>query len=406
MPHNLHSIIAPVSIPNDLAPFFGVTGGVSFITHHAVINKWSFFKPFVASGGGFATEEERETAMKAANMGFDIQSFSNPNYFRQHYKDNWQYVIPDGSMFRLCRALDYDGYVDASVVKAEWGTLGVFGNSLDTIFDGHVTVPRSTMEIMRGEHVSFDLYQAIPGLSGRNGLIYPIDFSERAGWKLTECYIGLAFIYSDGAYYITSDTQIGELDVPEIGLDGIALPPFPAGTQNFDIVPIFCSRMQTSLNPLDDNFDGYIITLDGAYLTMMLLEDGARVQVTGGNVDVSGGTAKMELSIDNRTGSPATLSPLFAYILSEEAVDGPDYADIVARVQDYVNDGTIYSEGITVNGRLMARYASLDSVTVAGGDSIRLTFDFGSDRDADGNIYNEYAMVFTCYKIGNDKIII
>lgn len=410
MAHDSDKIQKPVRLQQDLSVVFGMLPQLRNIVTNAVINKWSLAKPFKNNAQAFSSDSERASARIAATFGLSIPVFTTASAFIAGYKTSaWTYDRPTGGTYP-CRSLDFDEYRTEAVRIREWSNEGKTGTNYNLIFCGTFVAPRSNFEIMDSETVQLSIDQAKPSAEGRHGLLYPIDFVSPASPAIAGWYLGLAFIGRNGVgYYITNNTTFSDLTGDTATLAAVHIPSdataFPVNTA-FDVVPILARVAQTSMALLQNSgWNNSIVTLNGQWFSMTKRASGTQISVSRGEVYVSGGHAKVDVTINNPTGSAVTINPMFAYIVSQWTYDGPYFTSVEERVNQWESAGTTYSSGISIDGTRYARYANAGSQTVNAGQSKTVTIDFGYASDDLGHTYDSEAFAWVCYQYNGTRFI-
>lgn len=368
------------------------------------INKWAKFKPFQYSGifTDSGPGSSRETAMRAANFGLSVPTFTYSNLISKFNKTTpsvadvrWVYTPP----VSYYRAEDFHGYVSRCDA---WQ----LGQSTATVLYGPfgLTLTLPSTEIGTNDVITLSLFK-----DSIDYLVH-LDEFQNLTYNLSDWYIGVLFAPTDGSSYYAlystgekpsaTDWQYFEI---QIGND-------LHNKTYYNIVPVLIqSPSRTDAGYTGTS--GQICTFDDAYLPNI------RKVATSNNLIVSltktvtsAGRVSGSIKIINNTGTRINVQDLFLYLEAEEIVDGMasyglEYHNkILDTVDAWVGSShTRETSGIMGNGsdssKIIARYLNVSSSAfyVGPSNAVTKTFDFGSSATADGlgHTYNNFAPIYT-----------
>lgn len=331
MSHSNGIITAPVDFLADVAPVLGLnTGDEGELCTSSAINRWAKHKPFrnAAPGWAFdktlATPELRSPARivqaLAANYGMVIPRYTAGD-FKTHYAEAWSYVKPRGAgNSERYRVLDFDGYLH----ECYWPQGIVANRGIYTIFNGYLSVPAAT--VFAGDIISFEIQCCDDPDAGLPGLLYPYAFlrEQQHDYDLAKFYMGIALLASNDALWVITGDRMDQHHV----LDDItaflsASIPNNMADGAMKAIPVLASEQ----SPLDENTglrkwgtsqQGYLVGLDGAYLSLTKSSSSGRLEISV-VVTLSGSSVTMAFTMHNQSASAVEVSNLYGFLMSGDA---------------------------------------------------------------------------------------
>ena len=370
------------------------------------INKWAKFKPFQYAGtfSDSGPGSSRETAMRAANFGLSVPTFTYSNLISKFNKTTpsvadvrWVYTPP----VSYYRAEDFHGYVSRCDA---WQ----LGQSTESVLYGPfgLTLTLPSTEIGTDDVITLSLFK-----DSIDYLVH-LDEFQNLTYNLSDWYIGVLFAPTDGSSYYALYSTGEKPSSTDWQYFEIPINSNLHNTTYYNIVPVLIQSPSAS-GAAYTGTSGYLCTFDDAYLPNI------RKVATSNNLIVSltktvtsAGRVSGSLKIINNTGTRINVQDLFLYLEAEEIVDGmASYGQtyhnkIVDTVAAWVGSShTRETSGIMGNGsdssKIIARYLNVSSssfyVGVGPQNAVTKTFDFGSSATADGlgHTYNNFALIYT-----------
>ncbi len=369
-------------------------------------NKWAKFKPFQYSGvfADSGPGSSRETAMRAANFGLSVPTFTYSNLVSKFNKATpdiadvrWVYTPPT----TYYRAEDFLGYVsrcDAWQLGQSTASVlyGPFGLTL--------TLPSTT--IGNNDVITLSMFK-----DSIDYLVH-LDEFQNLTYTFSDWYIGVLFAPTDGSsYYALYSTgekpSATDWQYFEIPIDNNL-----HNTTYYNIVPVLIQTPSASGAGYRGT-SGQLCTFDDAYLpNIQKVATSNNLIVSLTKTVTSAGRVSGSIKITNNTGTRINVQDLFLYLEAEQIVDGMEsygleyHNKILDTVDAWVGSShTRETSGIMGNGsdssKIIARYLNVSSsafyVGVGPSNAVTKTFDFGSSATSDGlgHTYNNFSIIYT-----------
>lgn len=385
------------------------------------INKWAKYRPVF----GVNTPDTLTLAQrKAANWGFGENGI--PVYSR--YADlvaalrtgvtaGSHWTSPSASpMYRL---LDLDGYVDNQLVLDDWGVLGVeTPTALRFPFAGKLWVssdmpgPYDTITRAKIEGEDPELHPS--------GLLYPNDFASMPSplESFDSWYFGVLCVKatiganeSPDLWIVTMANPISSYDPEDVLLEGISFAkPNVAeaiGSGAHNLFPVLTSAshgITNFVNCAGSSWGGKVALIDGYRLPITLT---ASIRTFAMSFSVVG--TNVSVSIHNNTSVACTITTnsLFAYIMAN-GLSSAEEDDVMEAADEWVEDGTKYTSGVTRNNILVGRYidmfsafltANNNSNVIAAQATVSFTVPIGASVDGHDHSYGSDSDLTVCVEV-------
>ena len=402
MGHNSERLWKPINWLADLQPFFGIVGGLGYITERAAINKWQKQKPIQANLPAL-TEQQRTAANNGGNgyaWGMSIpNTFTTKSTFMAGWQSAvWSYLRPRGqnrTPQEWFRSLDYDGYCNVD----RWGLNRTDQNnhSQYTPFDGWIHASAET--VGTGSQIEFFAYGKDTD-DGDYGLVYPYDFINAldTDLRLYNYYVGIAVVVGSNLYLYTSTQRF--IDSPNEWKDVTAVKSLPnyGYTGTIYAIPVLSNTQ----------FDGEwttqtmrVIPLDGHYLTLTY-ENSNAFKINASHT-VGSSSTTVTVTIENNTASSVSVNDLALYLVSDGSFNNVD--DMIDLVDNNWINSSSHSD-LTSGGKICARYknikTSLSATTIPAGGTATAVVSFPYTSDGYG-VYDDWMSVVVGTQLSRDS---
>ena len=357
-------------------------------------------KPFRHPAKSFASEEQYHEAFLAQQCGIDMPVFDSKASFMQGFDAKWKHAAPRGINSQYnepYRILDFVDYVHSPDWKEEQ-----LPRMLTMIWNGFLEKNIAGENVLESTKIKFTMDGVDPDgwhdLVSASRQLFPADF-EGAPIDISKYYAGMAFVNEsrDRVYFVSAgelasdQMQVLESTIPR------SLAHFPENKTLY-VVPVLMSWKQETLS---ETMDGKVVTLNGAYWAMKRIPVGDAIVVRYKYIATTSGV-NIALTVENNSGEEVTLSPLFAYLMSEAVFDSADYSEISAKITEWIDDGTIYEEGIrvtdgTFGDGVYCRYIDFGGQTLAADEKKTFVATISPGEDDFGNPYNQWSELRICY---------
>ena len=318
---------------------------VNWLIANGIFNIWARDKAFRNPTIGFAYDKNQSTpdlrsptriaAALAAYWGMNIPRYGL-NDFKTHYADAWSWLRPrgkgngPGGTDEIFRVQDFDGYANNC-----WWQLGPLGSAgVYTIFNGFFDAPNVT--VGAGDNLRMNIQCKENAEIDNLGLLYPYNFAGAPNqYDLSLYYLGIAILDSSNVLWIKTGDRMNAFSPSNPYASLIVQIPNNVANGAIKAMPVLTE--QQSLNSdWDTGLNGWIVSLNGAYLSLTKSSEPFNIRTTA-VFYVTSSNVRVVLTIQNTSGNPITVNNMYGYLMSEAAYNNE--ADSGYNAPDYVAPG-------------------------------------------------------------------